>query len=105
MDVHSKAIQGTTPMMFACLEGHAEVVRVLIKEGREDPDVRSRALLAPLHTAAMNNRLEVTRTLLSLGADPWAVEGNSGRTALDMAVSRGYTELAQLLTEAMERPT
>lgn len=63
----------------------------------------------PLHHAAAERREDVVRLLLEFGADPYAgmhLESPSGNlpSALDVAVERGYSEIAALLREKAPRP-
>jgi ankyrin repeat protein len=58
----------------------------------------------PLHAAAVNSRVEVTRVLLEHGADPWAAE-SSEWTPLNAAVTKKHEELVQILTRAMANPS
>lgn len=102
VNMHATADGGVTPVFLACIVGHAEVVRILIEEGNEDPNVRDSKQNTLLHAAAVNGWLEVTRVLLEHGADPWAVECN-GWTPLNAAVIKNREELVQILTQAMEK--
>jgi cytohesin len=84
----------------ACIVGNAEVVRVLLEEGQDDPNTRDRHGNTPLHIAAVNRRANIARILLAHGADPFIAQP-SGWTPLDVALAKRCAELVDILTEPM----
>ncbi|GFF93300.1 hypothetical protein IFM60648_10038 [Aspergillus lentulus] len=92
--------KGFTPLHVACIVGDAEVVRVLLEEGRDDPNTRDTHRNAPLHVAAVNRRVNIARILLAHGADPFIAQPD-GWTLLDVSLSKRCAELIDILTEAM----
>merc|ERR1712039_86388 len=55
-----------------------------------------------LHWAAKNGREDLCSYLLQLGANPAAKDKN-GQSSVDVAAASGFTQLAEVLQEAMER--
>ena len=76
-DPTARAERGHTPLHAAALEGHAEVVGLLIDAGADVNARTSGTKTTPLHSAAGGGHAEVARLLLEHGADPGAktVEG------------------------------
>lgn len=56
-------MNGHTPFLAACKEGHDEVAKYLIEEGNVDPSCRGRNGFTPLHYAAINGHTEMVRYL------------------------------------------
>ncbi|HEX7898553.1 MAG TPA: ankyrin repeat domain-containing protein [Planctomycetota bacterium] len=105
------AEKGQTALHWASAEGHAEVVRLLLKAGAERRRLSSG--FTPLLLAARNGKSEVVRVLLEAGADPnEAIEtksggrgmAKSGTDALAVAVENGHFELALDLVKAGADP-
>lgn len=101
VDVHARADGGVTPLILASMIGRAEVVRVILEEGKVDPNERDAYQNTSLHAAAVNGHLDVVKVLLERGADPWVV-GSSGWTPLQVAVIKKSEEVIRALTQAME---
>ena len=76
---------------------HPEATQFLLSHGA-DPNARENGdNVTPLHLAAAHGLLESVRILLDAGADPSIPDGD-GVTALEHARSRGYDEIAALLS-------
>lgn len=60
-------------------------------------NVRDSNGLTPLMMAAMYGHDEIFRLLLLEGADPWLLDTN-GRTAIQIAKTKGFTNITQLVT-------
>lgn len=89
----------TTPLHLACKHGYAEMARIIIEEGRADPNARDCLSRSALHMNAMGSAsLSVGRLLLEQGA---AVnfEDHSGATPLSVAALHGKVELAKLFID------
>lgn len=74
---------GSTPLSWAALMGHTEVVALLLERGA-DVNAQNRDGATPLHSAAFLGRTETVKLLLEKGADP-KLRNNTGSTAIDGA--------------------
>ena len=86
-----------TPLIYAAVEGHVEVVRVLL-EGGADAERANANQQTALHKAAWYGHLEVCRLLLDWGAkvnplDKWR------DTPLHDAARLGHLSVVKLLVE------
>ena len=86
---------GFTALMHACTEGHADVVRLLLRAGAtvNMPNPQSETAL---HLAASIGYQEVVRLLVEAGADA-SLATASGVTAADLAASLGHDGIAAFL--------
>jgi ankyrin repeat protein len=78
----------------------ARDIRLLLTEGAENPSSRNQNQDTPLHTAALNGHVQVTRVLLEHGADPFAA-GSGGWLPLNVAVVKQHTDVVEVLSIAM----
>ena len=85
---------GITPLMWAALMGHPEVVEVLV-DGGAQLDLQNSYGCTALWYAAHRNQPAVVRLLVGRGADQ-TIKGG-GRTPRDIAVYQGHTECAALM--------
>ena len=87
---------GQTALMLAAHRGHAAVVATLIDAGA-DLDVTAKYGLSALMLAVVGGHVECARLLARAGAKRTLVgtgaPGFAGKTAYDLAVARGMTEL------------
>ena len=74
---------GSTPLSWAALMGHTEVVTLLLERGA-DVNAQNRDGATPLHSAAFLGRTETVKLLLEKGADP-KLRNNTGSPAIDGA--------------------
>ncbi|KAN0127970.1 Ankyrin repeat-containing domain protein [Lactarius tabidus] len=80
-----------------------QIVRLLLKHGA-NPNTRNNKHRTPLHQASKKaDSLDVVRLLLDHGADLDA-EDKDGKTALQLSLSRGHHEVAQLLSGYSTKP-
>jgi len=91
-----------TPLHAAASAGNLDSIRVLSARGG-DVNARSKFGTTPLSMAIFSNtkeQVEVVRLLLQLGADPNLHKTSDGKSLVDVARSRGKTEIAELLVGA-----
>ncbi|MCY4582339.1 MAG: acyltransferase family protein, partial [Chloroflexi bacterium] len=123
LDVPDPAL-GTTPLGWTALHGHVDAAEWLLDNGAGVHTLNGDGSTA-LHSAAFMGRDGVVRLLLERGADPHAKHPNGalpihssladarttayyvdllGLSYEQTTLDAGRAEVAQLLTEAMERP-
>jgi uncharacterized protein len=109
---------GQTALMWAAMENHADVVRLLVDAGAEIdrastkhdwvkisysegnvPKTRDLGGLTALQFAARQGSLQAVETLLDAGADASLVEPQYQLTALQLAIVNGHFTLAKRLVE------
>ncbi|MDE2737192.1 MAG: ankyrin repeat domain-containing protein [Gemmatimonadota bacterium] len=100
MDIHVRDDDGTTALNVAALEGHVEVVRILVEQwiaeaGAQTQDADGRTVLM---WAASGGDVEMVRLLLENGANIHAQDADS-TTVLMWAASGGGMEVVHLLLE------
>ena len=94
VDVDTKDDNGLTPLQWAALEGHKEIVELLIDTGA---NVNAWSKYGtPLHYAASGGYKEIVELLIAKGADV-NVKDVRGETALQKAASGGHKGIAELL--------
>ena len=93
-DVNAIYRRGWSPLHYATIEDHKEIVELLIAKGA---DVNAKGVTdsTPLHHAAFFGHKEVTELLITAGADVNA-KGDDG-TPLHHAALRGLKEIVELL--------
>jgi hypothetical protein len=99
-NVDTRTLQDETPLMMACLRGHADIARKLIARGA---DVNKPGW-APLHYAATNGSTAIIQMLLDENAYIDAASPN-GTTPLMMAAMYGTPDAVKQLLEAGADPT
>jgi ankyrin repeat protein len=82
------------PLYLAAGEGRLEVVRYLLDEGA-DVNAREQSGDTALTEAVFNDQLAAVKELLFRGAEINAI--GDGGTALDVAINRNHTAIADLL--------
>lgn len=90
---------GSTAMWGAAYDGSPEAIQILLN-GKADVNlVRSDTQSSALTIAAENNHLPAVRILLANGADT-TQKWSQGETAYDVAMRKGYSEIARVLKAA-----
>jgi len=89
-----------TPLHKASINGHADVVELLLKHGA-DADATSSNGSTPLHYAAYNGHANIVKLLLENCADPSA-KNNIGKKPADVARERRHIEIANMIENVME---
>ena len=89
---------GQTPLLWAARGGHKAIVKLLLEREDIDPNTGdTRFGRAPLAWAAYEGHEDVVQLLLERGDLSPGVRDHYGKTALDLAVSFGYTKIQLLL--------
>jgi uncharacterized protein len=96
-DVDARDRYGQTALMLAAHAGHVAVVERLLAAGA-DMDVTAKYGLSALMLAVLAGHVEVARLLARAGADlrlrGTGAPGFAGKTAQDLAVAGGLTDLS-----------
>jgi len=95
---------GQTALAIAAQHGHADIVQMMVRGGREDKPFARRAKLSthdankmtPLHWACERDSQKMVYALLDAGADRH-VAGPAGMVPADFARLRGHEQLAEVL--------
>ena len=93
---HLSAV-GRTPLHLACVNGHIEIVKELIKDHNTDPDIAPIKGETPLLHACLAGNVETAAVLLKAKANP-NIRSRRG-TPLQIAMMKGNTPLIKLLRE------
>ena len=93
---------GATPLRLAIAQGNLELSNLLLNVGADKNSLGADAV--PLIVLATETSRDVALALVERGADLNQPDA-SGRTALEVAVSRGEYELCELLLSKGARPT
>jgi len=93
---------GSTPLHDAAWAGDLPVMKELMDAGADLEAQHKETGSTPLHYAVITNHVNAVRLLLDRGAKVGSAYF-SGSTALHLAGSRGYIEIARLLRSWRER--
>lgn len=97
--VDDRDAMGRTALMFCSTGAFADTVALLLESGADPNAADDSETWTPLMFAAGEGQIEVARLLLDHGADPRKVDAD-GDGAADHALTRGHTELEQILRQA-----
>jgi len=89
-------IRGVTPLHIAAGKDKFEMSEVLIEHGADLNISGSYYEFTPLHLASKEGKNDMVELLISKGAEVNA-ESKRGETPLDLAVSKGHEETAEIL--------
>jgi len=99
-DIDARDRHGQTALMLAAMNGDTSMVEWLIEHHAELDDTAKFGLSA-LMLAVLHGHVEVARSLIRAGANRGlsgtGAPGFAGKTALDLALSRGDAEIADIL--------
>jgi ankyrin repeat protein len=96
VDVDGRAGDGQTALCIAASEGYHTLTAALVEAGADLNLPNSQTSFTPLHSAVHAGHTEVVRVLVAAGADLSATNRRK-KTALQLALSRKYTEIVQVL--------
>lgn len=97
-DLLGQTVARVPDLMTRAVErGRPAAIRLLVSLGLDVNDTGCWGSRTPLHSAALNGDRDVVLTLLELGADPTAVDGEHHSTPQGWAEYAGHTEIAALL--------
>eukprot|EP00968_Pinguiococcus_pyrenoidosus_P010338 scaffold808_cov194-Pinguiococcus_pyrenoidosus.AAC.1 len=97
------AVSGQRPLHGAALNGHLEIVNVLLTQ-ECNPEAENEDGETPLFLAAKNGHVEIVNVLLQQGCKP-EVENDNGETPLLMAAGSGHLEVVNVLLAQGARAT
>jgi ankyrin repeat protein len=92
--------RGDKPLLWACTEGHLNIVRYLVLDKRADVNARQKNGFTPLLLAVSHNHLAVVRFLLGCSAINVNATLADGCSSLMMACERGQLPMVRCLAEA-----
>jgi hypothetical protein len=95
INVNVKDVYGMTPLHEAAINGHVEIVRLLLQNGA-DVNSKSNIGMTTLHFAAINGHVDILHLLVENGADLEA-QNNDGWRALHYAVVNSRLPIIQEL--------
>jgi ankyrin repeat protein len=87
---------GRMPLHEAAVNGHKDVVELLLAKGADVNAKDRNGNMTPLHWGVWSYKKDVVELLLANGADVKA-RNNNGLTPLHMAAQRGLKDIAELL--------
>ncbi|XP_048242773.1 fibronectin type 3 and ankyrin repeat domains protein 1-like [Haliotis rufescens] len=93
LDINSRGVGSRTPVIWAAVMGHSEVVKLLMNE-RADVSVVDDGGENVLHWASVKGDVGIVQ---SLNVKHINVKNKNGRTAVDMVRSMGHQRLVDLL--------
>ena len=97
VDINARDENGSTPLHWAALEGHKDIVELLINRGAEVNATSEIGGWTPLHMAASKNHIQVVSFLIKKGADEDAKAIIGGWTPLHWAALEGHKDIVELL--------
>ncbi len=98
VDLNAKAENGWSAIMIAAAKGYVDVLKMLLDKGA-DPTLADVYSWTPLMRAGFEKRASVVRLLLKDDRVNINRRGENGITALHLAATQGYVEIARLMVE------
>ncbi|NBM55425.1 hypothetical protein GWI68_11700 [Proteus sp. G2669] len=96
IDVNILDDNNFTPLINSSFNGYFEITDILIKN-KAWVDGDPRGITTPLIEASCGGHLDIVKLLIKSGAEINRLQMNFNRTALDLAISYGHTDVAQYL--------
>jgi len=100
-DVNARNHEGRTALLFAIVNLHTSTVQTLLNFGADVNVQATKCGCTPLLLAAGSGDIGITRALLNSGADPETI-CRPDRTALVVAIERGYSAIVELIGCALD---
>ena len=95
-------INGYSPLYYAAMEGHVEILKLLIKAKGDVNQCERRKGTSPLIVASGRGFVEAVELLLKNGADVH-LKNNGGFTALDHAIDSKHPSVEAVLRAHLEK--
>lgn len=99
-DIHAQGGFYMFPLQAACIQGHEDIVRILLDAGAEITVVTKVGNISVLWTASWHGHDNVVRMLLDAGADVNASVGGLDDSALYAACATGHERIVRMLLDA-----
>ena len=90
---------GMNAILWACHDGHLDIVKLLLEDGRSSIDSIDEEKWTPLHHAIMRNNVDIALYLISKGANVNAKQ-NEGMTPLHYSATMGFVDCIKALSSA-----
>jgi ankyrin repeat protein len=97
-EVNCRDKDGLTPLIWAAIQGHEGIVRLLLERGA-DLEAKNHNGDSALMWASVMGHKDVVDFMLDRGANADLGEPKSGVTALMAAAAKGHADVAQVLVE------
>ncbi len=97
-EVNCRDKDGLTPLVWAAIQGHEEVVKLLLERGA-DLEAKNHNGDTALMWASVMGHKDVVNFMLDRGANADLGEPKSEVTALMAAAAKGHADVAQVLVE------
>ncbi|KAM7508868.1 hypothetical protein LguiA_019321 [Lonicera macranthoides] len=99
--LHTVALAGgETPLHVACLAGHLDFVKEVLKLKKEFATELNQDGFAPLHIAASNGHVEIVKEILKTDGNLCRLEGRGRMIPLHYAVIKGRVDVIKELLSA-----
>ncbi|KAF4545970.1 Ankyrin repeat protein [Lasiodiplodia theobromae] len=97
--IDEKNSEGETPLAMASIHGHPEVVELLLKIERVDPNTKTPRNMTPLHLAVLHDNHSVVKALLTSRRVDANCRGSHGNTPLHIAIEDENKALIRLMID------
>lgn len=92
---------GSTPLHLACIKGHLEITRELLKLDIDLSSLQDHQGKTPLHCAAIRGRVSIMAEILSVSLESAQMVTNNGETVLHVAVKNNQFDAVKYLIEKL----